>query len=390
MLIGAHKKEGERVKQSDTNTEVFFALLRAGLWERDIQLGALGAIDYAEIFRIALEQSVVGLIAAGLEHVTDVKIPQDVALSFAGAALQIEQRNVAMNSFLGELVDKMRAEGIYALLLKGQGIAQCYDRPLWRASGDMDFLLSNDNYIKAKAFLSSLATRVENENPHTLHLALQIQNWEVELHGNLRNGLWRKMDKALDKVQYSLFYEGKVRSWMNGRTQVFLPGWDEDVTYVFAHILQHFYKEGIGLRQICDWCRLLWTFKDDIDSGLLKFRLFAMGCESEWKSFAAFAVNYLGMPSVAMPLYSSEGKWHKKAEYIADYVLKVGNFGHNQGIEGYKGSSVFRRKLDTMKRGAGYAMRHFYIFPAHSLESFGYMLKLGISKVFGNYRIKEI
>lgn len=56
------------MKQFDTNTEVFYALLRAGLWEKDIQLEALEAIDYAEIMRIAQEQSVVGLIAAGLEH----------------------------------------------------------------------------------------------------------------------------------------------------------------------------------------------------------------------------------------------------------------------------------------------------------------------------------
>lgn len=43
-----------------------------------------GDIDYAEVMRLAQEQAVVGLVAAGLEHVTDVKVPQVWALQFAG------------------------------------------------------------------------------------------------------------------------------------------------------------------------------------------------------------------------------------------------------------------------------------------------------------------
>lgn len=31
---------------------------------------------------------------------------------------------------------------------------------------------------------------------------------------------------------------------MDGKTQVFLPGADEDVVYVFTHFLGHFYKGG--------------------------------------------------------------------------------------------------------------------------------------------------
>ena len=44
----------------------FFALLRAGLWEKEVQLLPYGEIDYSEVMRLAEEQSVVGLIAAGI------------------------------------------------------------------------------------------------------------------------------------------------------------------------------------------------------------------------------------------------------------------------------------------------------------------------------------
>ena len=137
--------EGNLVKKRDNTVEAFFELLRAGLWEENIELRQYGDIDYALLYKLAEEQSIIGIIAAGLEHVIDIKPPKELGLIFAGMALQLEQRNLSMNSFLAELVTKMRKMNIYALLVKGQGIAQYYERPLWRASGDIDFLFSNNN-----------------------------------------------------------------------------------------------------------------------------------------------------------------------------------------------------------------------------------------------------
>ena len=65
----------------NNNTQAFLVLARAGLWEQDISLSQLGTLEFNEIYRLAEEQSIVGLIAAGLEHVKDVKVPQDVALT---------------------------------------------------------------------------------------------------------------------------------------------------------------------------------------------------------------------------------------------------------------------------------------------------------------------
>lgn len=69
---------------NSNNQQVFFALVRAGLWEKDVQLLPYGEVDYAEVMRLAQEQVVVGLVAAGLEHVTDMRVPQVWALQFAG------------------------------------------------------------------------------------------------------------------------------------------------------------------------------------------------------------------------------------------------------------------------------------------------------------------
>ena len=366
--------------------QLFFELLRGGLWEQEVKLQQYGTIDHSDILQIATEQSVVGLVAAGLEHVTDLKVPKEWVLQFVGQTLQIEQRNKAMNVFVAELIEKLRAADIYAILVKGQGIAQCYDRPLWRSSGDVDLLLSEDNYEKAKALLMPMADSTEQEFVFLKHLGMSISGWEVELHGTQRPRLSKRIDKVVDEVQGDVFYGGKVRSWMNGQTQVFLPGIDEDVIFVFTHILHHFYQEGIGLRQICDWCRLLWTYKGKLDVKLLESRLQKMGLMSEWKAFGVYAVEYLGMPEEAMPLLDSLNvqefkKFKRKAERINDFVMEVGNFGHNRSQK--KASSFFGQKLSSLWRRTTDSARHFMIFPMNSVKIWWYMVTTGVKVVRG-------
>ena len=367
--------------QIEKNYQTLLALVKAGLWETEVRLASYGETSYSNLLDIATEQSVVGLVSAGLEHVADVKVPQTDALQFAGQTLQLEQRNKAMNAFVASLIERLRAEDVYTILVKGQGIAQCYERPLWRACGDVDLFLSEDNYKKALQILSPLATSIEEENTYNKHLAMTLDGWPVELHGTLRSGLWQSIDRGLDKVQNAVFYEGKVRSWMNGQTQVFLPEADEDVVFVFAHILQHFYKEGIGLRQICDLCRLLWIYKDSLNNKLLESRIKSMGVMTEWKAFAALGVDYLGMPIEAMPFYSDDMKWKRKAARVMEFVLETGNFGHNRDYSYrnkypyiiYKAISFWKH----LKDGAFF----FSIFPLDSIKVTWRRMVVGVSVV---------
>lgn len=369
------------MKKNNT-IDAFFALIKAGLWERDIQLASFKYIQYNQVLKLAEEQSVVGLVAAGLEHVVDTKIPKEEVLPLVGQTLQLEQRNTAMNNFIGTLIQKMRDADIYSILIKGQGIAQCYERPLWRACGDVDLLLSDSNYKKAKDFLLPLATVVESEEKYGLHVGMTIDSWEVELHGNLRSGLWHGIDKTLDKIQESVFYEGKVRTWGNGKTQVFILDVNEHLVYVFSHILQHFYKKGIGLRQVCDWCRILWTYRDTIDKELLNERLHQMGIVSEWKAFAAFAVLHLGMKQTDIPFYNSSSKWISKADYIYDYLLRMGNFGHNINNE-QKNYSLIKRKWFTLTNIIRNSLSHVIVFPYSSIRTCCYQLGLGLKSTLG-------
>ena len=381
----------------DKNKQAFFELIKAGLWEKDVELRKYGTTDFDEIMRLAEEQSVVGLVTAGLEHVQDVKVPQADLLQFIGQSLQIEQQNNDMNKFVAKLMEKMRSAGIYTLLVKGQGVAQSYEKPLWRSCGDVDLFFSDDNYTKAKDLLIPFASEVEVEYAGVKHLGMTIDGWVVELHGSLRVGLPNRINRVLDDIRQDTFYGGNVRSWNNNGTQVFLLGKENDVVYVFVHFLNHFYKGGIGLRQICDWCRLLWNFKDSLNYGILESRIKKAGLMSEWKAFYALAVKYLGMPEVsgltdvesATPRHSSSklgsahgstadfmfqdsstSKWVKKADKIMDFILMSGNFGHNRDMSYYSKYPFVIRKCCSMWMRVSDLYHHARIFPMDSLRFF--------------------
>lgn len=359
--------------------QVFFELVRAGLWEKEVRLLPFGEVNYSEVMRLAEEQSVVGLVTAGLEHVSDVKIPKEDILQFVGKTMQLEQQNSAMNQFIGVLVERMRKDGIYTLVLKGQGVAQCYEKPLWRSFGDVDFFLSEENFIKAREYLRPIVNNGFDPAYETArNISAQISSWDIELHSNQFCGLSKRMDKGVDELRKAVFERGRVRTWMNGEIPIFLPGVDEDVLFVFTHFLKHFYKGGLGLRQICDWCRLLWTYKEIIDVSLLKARLQSMQIETEWKAFGAYAVDFLGMPKEAMPLYDTCIKWFNKARRINNFILEVGNMGHNRDNRFYGNKSFLVRKVCSFSRRVGDLCNHAMVFPVNSMRFFPSLFFNGI------------
>lgn len=381
----------------DKNQQAFFELLRAGLWsDGNSDMRIDGTTDWQEVFKLASEQSVLGLVLAGLEH-SDMKPSQMLLLQWIGEVQIIEQRNKEMNAFVEELFGTLREASVDAVLVKGQGIAQCYERPLWRSSGDIDLLLTEENYERAKKVLLPLATDVENEFQSFKHLGMTIDGWAVELHGTLHTRLSERVDSAIDEIQNDMFCDAKMRflefkssqdlrneraklEKSGSKVQVFLPAPDEDVIFVFTHILHHFFIDGIGLRQICDWCRLLYTYKDSLNYRLLESRIKAMGLMSEWKAFAALSIEYLGMPVEAMPLLNVNDDLNanlkKKADRIMEFILEVGNFGHNQ--RRIRSDYYVWRKMLALWRKFKNFYAHISVFPLDSVKFFCHFVINGL------------
>lgn len=353
--------------------EAFFALVKAGLWSDENQgMWIDGTTDWNEYYQLAQEQSIQGIVLAGIDH-SDLKPPKKLLLQWIGEVQMIEQRNKEMNAFINQLIGGLSKVNIYTLIVKGQGIAQCYERPLWRASGDIDFYMNEDDFQKAKIFFRPLVDKFDPDDDYTRHINMHYGEWVVEIHANQNCSLSPRINRVMSEVHSDLFYNGKVRSWLNDGTQIFLPSADSDVIIIFTHFFNHFYKGGGGLRQICDWCRLLWTYRDTLDLKLLERRIRQAGLLDEWRAFGAFAVKYLGMPIEAMPLLDGSRvqkfeKFEKKADRICEFILEVGNFGHNRDTSYYgKYPFLIRKAISASWRFKDW-LRHTRIFPMDSIR----------------------
>ena len=372
----------------DNTIEAFLKLLRVGLWGNgNLDLQIDGTTDWQEVYRLATEQSVLGLVLAGLEQCknlnANLNLNQIVLLQWIGEVQLLEQRNLAMNRFVAELVEKMRAADIYVILVKGQGVAQCYEKPLWRACGDVDLYLSDTNFAKAKAFFRPLVESFDPDTEYAQHINMHYGDWVVEIHANQHCSLSTSIDCVMDEIHRDIFNGGRVRSWDNGYTQVFLPSPDNDVLIVFTHFLKHFYKGGLGVRQICDWCRLLYTYRDSLNYGLLEQRIRKMGLMSEWRAFYNLASRYLGMPDLGSGLMVHDSRFDKKADRIMEFILKSGNMGHKRGSWLMEHDSWLTRqyvvkKAFSMFRRIGDLINHARIFPMDSLRFFPYIVFNGI------------
>lgn len=361
-------------KRWNKNIDTFLVLVKTGLWDMWESVSGEGlAVGGSDVFRFAEEQSVIGLIAAGLNKLPTSNLSLTEKLSLLGKCQLVEQRNEAMNQFIARLVGRMNEAGIKVLLVKGQGIAQCYEKPLWRSAGDVDLLLDRDNYNKAKVFLAPLSEETLSEDVAKRHLSIQLSGFTIELHGRMPFVLSRRADRVIDEVIADSLpgiggKQPSVRVWKNGNSDIYLPNADNDVILVFTHYLHHFFIDGVGLKQICDWCRLLWTYRDEIDRPLLESRLRAMRLMTEWKAFASLAVDSLGMPEEAMPFYGK--RYRRRGEKVLSHVLKSGNLGHNN-------NQKYRSKLSkplantvTFFRRIGDFAKFTFIFPIDSPKFF--------------------
>lgn len=366
-----------------SSVNAFWALVRAGLWGKEAHLESCEGIDWQEVYGLASEQSVLGLVLSGLE-LSNLKPSQALLLRWIGDVQAIERQNKAMNSFIRTLFCKLHENGVDSVLIKGQGVAQCYERPLWRSPGDVDLLLNKENYLKGKEYIEKLTNARAKEYDFSKEYRTTISDWTVELHGSLRSGLSKEFNRGVDVVQDNICNLHQVRFWEIEGISIPLPETNNDILLVFTHFIKHFYKGELGIRQICDWCRLLWKYRDSIDVTLLDKYIGRMGLRAQWRGFAAFAVDYLGMPPEAMPFYYSNNKWSKKADKISSFVLDAGNFGKNIDRSYYAKYPLLIRKIISMWKRVVSLLHHATIFPWHTFLFMPHVIYTGIKATIEN------
>lgn len=256
------------------------------------------------------------------------------------------------------------------MLLKGQAYAQQYPQPEWRQCGDIDLYIGEADYPRACSLARQCGWQSlpnENNQPGGKHYGCYLQGVHIELHR-----LAAILDRPAANRRFQPWSRNQLshtsRTMRVEETEVPLPPPLFDVVFVFQHLYHHFLNGGVGLRQLCDWVRLLHAHAPAIDRDELETLLCRFDLLPGWKMFGCIAVDRLGLPVGEFPFYSPRHR--AQSERILAMILREGNFGRyaptTERPEGY-----WRGKLHSYLRHQRRFSALFSIAPGEVVWAYG-------------------
>lgn len=339
--------------------EKALALLRTALWRTPCNV-SLCAQDWEEVMRFASEQVLDGILPDAIALLSrEVQLATAVKMRMIARQLQVEKANARMNGELLAFTAEFERRDIPYVLLKGQGVASLYHVPHHRAPGDIDLYVPA-NFLKevAGVFETFGAIRTA-ETRH--HINYHVNGVEWELHHciyyfqkdsrNLR--FMHYVDEAMTQpATYAAIGEARVRV---------LPP-TMNVLMLLAHILDHFYCQGVGLRQLCDFALMLDSAHKDIDQSQLIRALDELSLTKAYRVFGQLCVQYLGLSPNRLMLQPKKSD-KRLAQRVMMDCLRGGNFGRND----HNGRATLLTSFTYYTRFFGRLLRYGALCPSEAL-----------------------
>ncbi|PVH25824.1 nucleotidyltransferase family protein [Sphingobacterium corticibacter] len=304
---------------------VFLTLLRSGLWNQavsDFEGFPLSSNQWQDVFHMALNHTVEGLLYQGMITLPDHLLPpRSLILSWTVRMEQIEQRNGWMDKQVNEQINFFSNHNLHPLLLKGQGVARCYENPSVRLPGDIDWFFQNKKeYDLARKLLTDQGVQVKSVPGFSTYAIWN--DAEVELHRrmiDIHNPFKAHFTQQLYRSEANL-----TQSIWNNGDEWLLPSSLLMHVSVSIHILKHLLAYGIGLRQLCDAARVCYTYQEELNSDKLLTVYKRFGVLKFIHVLHGVLVQYLGLPENKLPFPLVK---YSFVETMMRDVWTAGNFG---------------------------------------------------------------
>ncbi len=361
--------------------DLFLSLLRCALWgsEQDVDVANFSRKDLGSVVKMAKSQTVLGLIAH--ELMTRNEFADLLGSESRERLTMMVQENVftyqRLNAVLLTIVLELRKHGIDPVLLKGQGISKYYPIPKLRQCGDIDIYVGQEKFAKACEVIGAMSTPEDHQGdiPSLKHYHTRIGRAFIEIH-RYTDVYWpKRYDRVYQKISDAGMHSNLVPlDFVDA--EVMTPSVDFNVFFIFNHFWHHFIADGVGLRQLCDWVRLLHVNQGKINLDYLSDVLCKMKLMKEWKVFGYIAVNTLGLPADEMPFYNP--KYKKAAEKVLELIMLEGNFG-KENLRGHnRPKGYFAGKLYSFSKRFKRNFRVLRIFPLKSIRQITKVFVCGI------------
>lgn len=356
-----------------TMVDKLFSLLRSALWGEPFQ-GEVSKQEFAQILKLAKEQTVTGLVFNVLK---DAKIEgtlnKSIIFENIGLTEQIKHQNAIINRELCSFASRSQDAGLKYLVVKGQTIGCLYANPGLRAPGDIDFLVTQKTQISQiihlfpDAVIPQRLTEKEygfESNGVTYELHIRLIDFGCKKH----QAVWEDIIAEEWGKNYFVEIDGvKVKTLSPTINAV----------YLFLHLFFHLIREGVSLRQFCDWAIMLHHYRNEIDKDVLKGILLQLDMIRGYKAFGTILVDELGLPVEDFPLSLADEDRGMKGKILGD-IFKGGNFGkHN-----HKSKSALGFKLETFRMAVNNSIRYYSLAPSEMRMMIPKMLKINLKLLF--------
>ena len=277
---------------------LFFEFLQVAIGNRESLSRELSDNEWQDIFLLIKKHALLGVGFTAVErlHTKGIVCPAELRIKWYALAVHIERRNRLLNGLCKKVTEQYEHDGFSTCILKGQGNILNYPKRLGvrRQSGDIDVwatpIIDDGLRIKDKGIAIAFQTgknEVEYEEYHDHKAIREYVRMQYRLQGlNTKpKACYHHIDAPdMDGVKVEVHYRPtfcrsfvrnrRMQKWFdtlasecmsNRISEGFsVPTASFNVVYQMAHLFEHYFEGGIGLRHIMDYYFALKAWQKDI------------------------------------------------------------------------------------------------------------------------------
>lgn len=291
-------------------------------------------IDYNGLLRESKQQAVTALAFKNVNMPEYVK-DRNAVFKNLTVNSRVFSDHTALHSIMSEA-------GIPYTVLKGAASASYYPEPIFRAMGDVDFLVKKEDVEKATEVLKQKGFKPWEEE-HICHIVFRRDKIHLEMHfepagvpGGRAGDIIREY--ISDMIETSSLVTNELCTFVN-------PDKFHHGLIMLLHMQHHLLSEGIGLRHLCDWAVFVNSFKGNEFEELFKEKLQKAGLWSFAQSISLSASIGIGLPK-----QDFMGDNEQLAIDLLGDIISGGNFGAKDKDRSGEGFFISNRGKDGINR----------------------------------------
>lgn len=219
-------------------------------------------VDWDDLYTFMRQQALAGVGFLGIERLRNegVDIPKKIFTKWYALSEKIRIRNVRVNECCVRLTERLKKDGFYSCILKGQGNALLYSNPYARTPGDIDIFVMKTEGASIKERRKAIIEYARKIFPQTKmryqHIEFPVfKAISVEMH-------------FIPTAKNNPVHNRRIQRWAENRMfkqchnvvclpdnvgTISVPTHSFNLIYQLSHLMHHFFDEGIGLRQMMDY-----------------------------------------------------------------------------------------------------------------------------------------